>query len=58
MTITFDAISGKTFHGEVKEIAQHYEEKNGDIDYTVKIVLTDSDPLLRWGMTASVIFER
>ena len=57
VTITFDAISGKTFHGEVKEIAQRYAEKNGDIDYTVKIVLTDSNEQLRWGMTASVTFE-
>jgi multidrug resistance efflux pump len=55
-TITFDAVSGKTFHGDVKEIAQHYIEKNGDINYTVKIALNGADPQLRWGMTASVEF--
>jgi HlyD family secretion protein len=56
VTITFDAVTGKTFHGEVKEVAQHFEEKNGDINYVVKIALKDDDPLLRWGMTASVTF--
>lgn len=58
VTITFDAIPGKTFHGEVKEIAQDFVEKNGDINYTIKVALTDSNPLLRWGMTASVTFIR
>jgi HlyD family secretion protein len=56
VTITFDAIPDKTFHGEVKEIAQNFEEKNGDINYKVRISLLDGDPLLRWGMTASVRF--
>lgn len=56
VTITFDAIAGKTFQGEVKEIAQRFVEKNGDIDYTVKIALANTDPQLRWGMTASVGF--
>lgn len=57
-TITFDAISGKTFHGKVTEIGQRFIEKNGDIDYTVKIALTDADPELRWGMTASIEFSQ
>ena len=57
VTITFDAIQGKTFQGEVSEIAQQFEKTNGDINYTVKIVLKGSDQLMRCGMTASVIFE-
>lgn len=56
VTITFDAIPGELFNGEVAEIAQHFESKNDDIYYTVRIALTNTDPLLRWGMTASVEF--
>lgn len=55
-TITFDAIPGKTFHGKVTEIAHRFEEKNDDIFYTVRIALIDTDPRLRWGMTASIKF--
>ncbi len=55
-TITFDALPGKTFHGKVTQIAQQYIEQRGDITYTVRLVLTDPDPLMRWGMTASVTF--
>ncbi len=58
VTITFDALPDKTFHGEVKRIASQFEEKRGDITYTVTITLTDPDPDLRWGMTASVQFPQ
>jgi multidrug resistance efflux pump len=57
VTVTFDAIPDKVFQGEVSEIAQQFVEKNGDINYTVRIALKEGDPLMRWGMTASVTFE-
>jgi hypothetical protein len=42
--------------GEVTSINDRYEEKRGDITYTVTVLLKESDPLLRWGMTAAVRF--
>jgi hypothetical protein len=33
------------------------QEKRGDVTYTVRIGLLESDPRLRWGMTADVLFE-
>ncbi len=58
VTITFDALPDKIFHGEVLRVASQYEEKRGDITYTVTIALTDADPDLRWGMTATVEFPK
>jgi len=56
VTIVFDALPDKTFHGEVKHISTQFVENHGDITYTVTITLTDPDPALRWGMTATVEF--
>jgi multidrug resistance efflux pump len=54
--VVLDAISEKTFEGVVTDIGLVYEEKRGDTTYTVTIVLDQSDPLMRWGMTAAVQF--
>ena len=35
-----------------------YEEKRGDITYTVHVTLASSDPLARLGMTAEVTFDQ
>ena len=43
--------------GTVESISQIYEEKFGDVTYTARIVLQDTDPRLRWGMTVSAQFE-
>lgn len=57
-TIVLDALPDVTLHGVVKKIASVFEEKRGDITYTVTVALTDGDPLMRWGMTAVVTFEK
>ena len=43
--------------GEVSSIGQYFQEKFGDIVYTAKIALQDTDERLRWGMTVTVKFE-
>lgn len=53
-----DALPDVTLHGTVESVATQFEEKRGDITYTVKVALTDADPLMRWGMTAEVTFEK
>lgn len=54
--ITLDAIPDVVLDGVVSSINQRFEEKRGDITYTVVITLTKTDPLMRWGMTAAVRF--
>ena len=39
-------------------IAQNYAEKQGDIVYEVKVLLSDQNPSMRWGMTAQVNFKQ
>jgi hypothetical protein len=43
--------------GEILSIGQTYAENQGDIVYEVTILLTDTLPNMRWGMTAAVTFE-
>jgi multidrug resistance efflux pump len=54
--VTLDALPEKTFEGKVTYINSLFEEKRGDITYTVTILLTQTDPLMRWGMTGAVEF--
>jgi len=56
VTITFDALPGKTFTGEVESISEYFLERFGDITYVVRIRLLETDARLRWGMTAEVLF--
>jgi multidrug efflux pump subunit AcrA (membrane-fusion protein) len=56
VTVTFDALSGENFAGEVESISQYALEQYGDITYTVRVKLLDNDEQLRWGMTAEVNF--
>ena len=56
VTLTFDALPGKSFDGEVESISDYFQEQFGDITYIVRIRLLDSDEDLRWGMTAEVEF--
>lgn len=53
-TITFDAISGKTFSGSVKSILPNATTSSGVVNYTVYVKLDDIDSSLRTGMTATV----
>jgi len=57
VTVKLDSLPGKEFKGNVLSIGQHYSENQGDIVYEVTILLTDTDPAMRWGMTAIVTFE-
>ena len=54
--VVFDSLPEQTFKGSVTNINSRYEEKRGDITYTVTIQLNEADPQLRWGMTAAVFF--
>jgi len=56
-SVVADALPEVTLNGVVEEIASVYEEKRGDITYTVRILLSEFDPRLRWGMTVAVTFE-
>lgn len=57
VTVTLDAIPDATLKGEILSIGQNYSQNQGDIVYEVRILLTDVDPAMRWGMTAAVKFE-
>jgi multidrug resistance efflux pump len=52
--VTFDALPGLELGGVVDSIGQIDVQKSGDTTYTTRIKLTESDPQLRWGMTAVV----
>lgn len=54
--VVLDALPGETLSGEVTHINSLYEEKRGDITYTVTAILTKTTPQMRWGMTAAVAF--
>lgn len=55
--ITPDALPELALPGVVESIDQVFSERSGDILYTVRIRLAESDPRLRWGMTVSAVFE-
>jgi HlyD family secretion protein len=54
VTLTFDAILGKEYHGEVVEVAQAGTVDQGVVNFTVTVELTDPDSLVKPGMTAAV----
>jgi multidrug efflux pump subunit AcrA (membrane-fusion protein) len=56
--ITLDAVPDVELTGTVDAVGLTYSEKQGDIVYEVTIILNDTNPNLRWGMTAEVKFER
>lgn len=57
VSVSLDAIPDSTFAGKVESIGQTYAKQQGDIVYEVTVTLTDSNPGMRWGMTAAVKFE-
>ena len=57
VSITPDALPELELSGTVETISDLYEEKRGDVTYTVKITLDETDPRLRWGMTVVVTFK-
>jgi HlyD family secretion protein len=57
VVVTLDAIPDVKLNGKILVIGQNYSENQGDIVYKVTVVLTDTNPAMRWGMTAAVKFE-
>jgi len=57
-TVTLDALPNVELNGNVFSISQNYSENQGDIVYEATILLTESDPAMRWGMTAVVKFVK
>lgn len=56
-TVVPDALPDLELTGTVESIDDVFEEKRGDVTYTARILLNESDPSLRWGMTVVVTFE-
>lgn len=54
--VVFDSMPEKTFPGEITRVNARFEEKRGEITYTVTVALSQADPALRWGMTTIVQF--
>ena len=57
VSIVPDALPEITLSGQVESIKDLFEEKRGDITYTTRILVSEVDPRLRWGMTVVVTFE-
>jgi multidrug resistance efflux pump len=57
VTIVPDALPDLTLTGTVESVGNLFEEKRGDVTYTVIINLDKSNPALRWGMTVVVTFK-
>ena len=58
VTISLDAIPDAQLAGEILSIGQTFAENQGDIVYEVTILLNDTHPNMRWGMTAAVTFDQ
>jgi multidrug resistance efflux pump len=58
VTIIPDALPELEASGSVTKISQVSEEKRGDITYTVRVKLDETDPRLRWGMTVVITFAK
>ncbi len=55
--VTPDSIPDLTLSGKIESISQIYVEKFGDVTYTARITLDETDARLRWGMTMKVRLE-
>lgn len=56
-TVTPDALPELQIPATVERIGDLFEEKRGDVTYTTRLLLAESDPRLRWGMTVVVTFK-
>ena len=56
-SVTFDALPEQVFAGHVIRISPMAEPGGGGVRYTTVVVLDDTDPAIRWGMTAFVDIE-
>jgi multidrug resistance efflux pump len=56
VTLNPDALPDLQLTGEVIEISNAFTQQGGDILYTVRIKVNESDERLKWGMTVEVMF--
>lgn len=56
VTVKLDALPDVEFKGKILSIAKTFSENQGDIIYKVTVLLTETHPAMRWGMTANVTF--
>jgi HlyD family secretion protein len=54
VTLSFDAILGREYHGEVIEVTQAGTADQGVVNFTVTVELTGADSMVKPGMTAAV----
>lgn len=54
VTLTFDAVLTKSYHGKVVEVGQAGNDVQGVVSFTVTVELTDADESVKPGMTAGV----
>ena len=52
--LTFDAILGREYHGEIVEVAEVGTADQGVVNFKVTVELTDADESVKPGMTAAV----
>lgn len=52
--LTFDAILGREYHGEIVQVTQAGTADQGVVNFTVTVELTDADASVKPGMTAAV----
>lgn len=57
VNITLDALPGLQLSGKVTRIKLLGEKNQGDMTYTVVVTPDETNPQLRWNMTAHVTFE-
>ncbi|HSL42895.1 MAG TPA: efflux RND transporter periplasmic adaptor subunit [Anaerolineales bacterium] len=57
VAVTLDALPGEELSGTILSIGQTFSENQGDVVYDVTIVLTETHPAMRWGMTTAVTFQ-
>ena len=54
VNVTFDAVQGKSYTGEVSGISQAGDASGTGVNFTVTVELTESDEMVKPGMTAAV----
>lgn len=54
VSLTFDAIQGKEYSGEISKVDQVGTNNQGIVDFTVTVELNNADELVKTGMTAAV----
>jgi HlyD family secretion protein len=57
VAVSLDALPGVELGGSILSIGQVYTQNQGDIMYDVLVMLNNTHPAIRWGMTASVTFQ-